>query len=50
MILGHYQQDQNISYMSGGSGYVISSAGVQSMVEQGLAGRFFFRILIRNDF
>ncbi|XP_023339197.1 glycoprotein-N-acetylgalactosamine 3-beta-galactosyltransferase 1 isoform X2 [Eurytemora carolleeae] len=39
MILGHYQQDQNISYMSGGSGYVISAAGVQSMVEQGLAGQ-----------
>lgn len=36
LILGHYQRSQNASYMSGGSGYVISSAGVKSIVEEGL--------------
>jgi len=37
-ILGHHQEDDGVEYMSGGSGYVLSHAAVQEVVEEGLGG------------
>ena len=38
-VLGHLQHDRGVSYLSGGSGYVISQPAVRHLVEAGLDPR-----------
>ena len=45
-VLGHHQQDQGVSYLSGGSGYVISKPALHRLVRDGLdpKGQFLCRL------
>jgi len=38
VLFGHRQESDGMVYMSGGSGYVLSAAGVKDIVENGLSG------------